>query len=316
MQKTNELVTRLTPHCIGENCVQVMVPYKHSLTHLNKDGILYHFIPDSYLHINKYIEDERRKQFPYFNIPTHREKLGYHILNYTNQIFNYDEPYISIGDGHIVESYVVKDGNSALMLTKKLNETDRISYMTRMELEKLFQKSSDDEQLYTMNLGGGFYEEDYSIEIPSEETILSCAKTQLMKNLEEYKKSILPSDRSILPKPFNESGVNLLENCINNMSVDCLLENTKFINDDIVVVRVKNKDISINVYSIRFIKPENYKVSISDVPVTKYTLEQLKFLTPKINLLKDTKISTRLNPGILKSEIKDAKRLAKTLDKK
>lgn len=315
MQKTNELVTRLTPHCIGEDCVQVMVPYKHSLTHLNKDGILYHFIPDSYLHINRYIEDERRKQFPYFNIPTHREKLGYHILNYTNQIFNYDEPYISIGDGHIVESYVVKDGNSALMLTKKLNETDRISYMSRMELEKLFHKSSDDEQLYTMNLEGGFDGEDYSIEIPSEETILNCAKKQLTNDLERYKEIILGS-KNYYPTPFNKSDVNLLENCINNMSVDCLLENTKFINDDIVVVRVKNKDISINVYSIRFIKPENYKVSISDVPVTKYTLEQLKFLTPKINLLKDAKISARLNPGISKSEIKDAKTLAKSLDRR
>ena len=57
-------------------------------------------------------------------------------------------------------------------------------------------------------------------------------------------------------------------------------------------------------YSIRLMKKDNYKVSISEVPVNKYTLEQLKFLTSKINLIKNTKIKTRLNQGVSKKRNK------------
>ena len=45
------------------------------------------------------------------------------------------------------------------------------------------------------------------------------------------------------------------------------------------------------------------------MPITKYTLEQIKYLTPKIAKLKEPKISPRLNPGITKDDIRREKQL-------
>ncbi len=315
MKKVSEVVQRLKPHSIGDDCVQLIVPYQKSLTLLNKDGILYHHIPGSSLHINKYLEDERRKQFPYSNIPTHRAQIGFSKWNYTNQIFNYDEPYITIVDNHIIESCVVKDGNSALTISSAMKTFKNFKFMTKKELDKLFEiPTTGNQQLYVMKLDGGFYEEDYSVTIPSEEQLLERQKHILTKKLEKYKKEIFGS-RGYYPEHFNKFDVEILQNCIDNMSTECMVSETIFMDDNIITIRINDKDISIQMISARFMKPDCYKVYTVDIPVNKYTLEQLKFLTPKISLLKEPKITTRLNPGLSKSEINEAKRLVKTIDK-
>lgn len=316
MKKVSEVVQRLKPHCIGDNCVQLMVPYQKSLTILNQNGILYHHIPGSSLHINKYLEDERRKQFPYSNIPTHRAQIGFHKYNYTNQILNYNEPYITVGDNHIIESYAVKDGNSALVISSAMKTFKSFKFMTRKELDKLFEiPTEENQQLYVMGLDGGFYQKDYSMLIPTEKQLLEKQKRILTKKLEKYKKEILGSE-GFFPTPFNELSIEIIQNCVDNMSIDCLLKYTKFMDDNIITVKINGKDISIQMISIRFIKSDYYKVYITDISVDKYSLNQLKYLSSKISLVKEQKITTILNPGVSKSDIKEAKILTKTLDRK
>ena len=48
------------------------------------------------MYVNKYLEDERRKQFPYSNIPTHFSKIKFKKVIYTNQLLDFEKPYIIV----------------------------------------------------------------------------------------------------------------------------------------------------------------------------------------------------------------------------
>ena len=62
-----------------------MITYKREIVIFNNNGIqLFHKV-GSNIAINKYLEDDRRKQFPYFNIPYHIEKLDF-LINVIIQI--------------------------------------------------------------------------------------------------------------------------------------------------------------------------------------------------------------------------------------
>ena len=52
---------------------------------------------------------------------------------------------------------------------------------------------------------------------------------------------------------------------------------------------------------------------IVDIPVTKYTLEQLKKLTPKLITAKEPAIPLGLNSNVSKKDIREAKKLVKSI---
>ena len=74
MKNTNEIVQRIESHYVGDECIQLAIPYRNAITILDQDGILFHDKIGSNLYINKYLEDERRSQFPYSNIPIYYSK--------------------------------------------------------------------------------------------------------------------------------------------------------------------------------------------------------------------------------------------------
>ena len=98
--KSIEWVSRIPRHYVGDNCIQIMIPrlLESGMTLLNSDGIMYHYLPDSKLYINKYISDERKLQFPYSNIPTHVSKNNSKVsrnnskkVEYFNQLLEFDK---------------------------------------------------------------------------------------------------------------------------------------------------------------------------------------------------------------------------------
>lgn len=153
MKQENELVQRIESHYVGKDCIQVMVPYRNEVTIFNKDELIFFRNVSSHTMINKYLEDERREKFPYSNIPTHQSKgfLGGKI-NFTNQIFDFETPYIRLVDGHVIESFTVRDNNQALLINKLLTGEKKTSYVTRSELENLYKKSENRFVLYLENL--------------------------------------------------------------------------------------------------------------------------------------------------------------------
>ena len=198
MKKINEFVQKIKSHYVGNDCVQVMIPYQNALTIVSPDGMLYHHTPESRIYINKYLEDERRKQFPYSNIPTHYSRILFKKFAYTNQILDFDKPYIRIGNGFWLESYAVKDNNQALLVSSIKQPTEYIKHMTYDELLKFIGNSNNNnkEEIYYVSLSGGIPINNQEV-IPSKEEIHKYIKESLSKNVQAFKREIEDPESSV-----------------------------------------------------------------------------------------------------------------------
>lgn len=312
MKKANEIIQRIKSYYVADDCIQTMVPYRDGITILSQNDILFHCKKNSNYYINKYLQDERRKQFPYSNIPTHYSRVGlFDRRSYVNQLFEYDKPYIRIVDGNIIESYAIKDNDEALLINKVMPTFKRTGYRTRDELEKLLDKSSyPNDNVYFLYLDGGIYPEN-EYKIASEEKITQSTKEYMQKNVDSLKVNIKTQCN-----PTNIVGdyldidscfLDFIQKKIYDFSINDISFEIPLYDKPILIIKTNNEEISIQCVEIFFVNHNNYKVNFYDIPVTKYTLEQLKKST-KIIPTETPKISLRLNPNITKQDLKEAKK--------
>ncbi len=125
-------IYKINKENVGKDCVQVMIDFMENLEITNdKTGhTLFYFEKFSIKdYKNDYIDDDRRKNFPYSNIPVHRQMDSFIKYYVTNQILEYDTVYTL---NHFYMDYskdlsgkkidkfshmkVIKDKDSALML--------------------------------------------------------------------------------------------------------------------------------------------------------------------------------------------------------
>lgn len=309
-KKVNEIVQRINSWYVGEDCVQVMIPYKDAITILDRNGIVYHHKEGSKV-INNYITDERRKQFPYHTIPTHNTKFAFHgVYHYVNQLFDYEQPYIMINGGHLIESYVVKDKSEALAVNKVMSIYKSTSFKTRKELEKSFEKpSAENESLYYLYVNGTMPAKN-EFNIPTEKEIFDYIKGQLAKNVNDFRDYVKSYPESDVGRYLrkNDFFLDFVEYNISTLDLNQYKLNLQ-LNDGatILLAKTNGADISLQGVDVCFIAPDYYKVDTYDIPVTKYTLEQLKYLTPKIKKTKEPRITLKANSGITKEDIRREK---------
>lgn len=295
MKNRDEIVERVSKPYVGNDCVQLSIGYNESLTIFSRDGIIYHDVIDyPCISINRYMEDDRRKSFAYANIPTYISKNGLFEVKYAIQLFDYDEVYVMIKDGNVYEKYAVRDGNSALVLTKFVNSNDRVLMLSREELDNLFNNSNS----YLMNLDGAFYKD---LCIPKEEDIVNLLKDKYRRELKEYRDS---GDDTI-----SEDMLGLLDNSINSISIDDIPADTYLTDDDIVMVKIDKDNITVSVYTIMFMGRDKYMVKVYDYLMDKYSLESLKDMP--IVKAREPKISYKLNLNIPKEEVIKQNRLVR-----
>lgn len=295
MKNRDEIVERVSKPYVGSDCVQVSVGYNDSLTIFSKDGIIYHDVIDyPCVSINRYMEDDRRNYFTYANIPTYISKNGLFEVKHTIQLFDYDEVYVMIKDGNVYEKYIVRDGNSALVLTKFVKSSDRVLMLSRKELDNLFNNSNS----YLMNLDGVFYKD---LSIPKEEDIVDLLKDKYRRELKEYRDS---GDDII-----SEDMLGLLNNSINSISIDNIPADTYLTDDDIVMVKIDKDNITVSVYTIMFMGRDKYMVKAYDYLMDKYSLESLKDI-PTVKA-REPKIPYKLNLNIPKEEVIKQNRLVR-----
>lgn len=316
MKNLTKIIKRIESYYVGDDCIQDMIPYKNAITILSQDGILFHNKVGSNLYINKYMEDERRKQFPYSNIPIHYSKRGLvEKIIFTNQLFEFEKPYIRIFDGYILESFAVKDNDQALLINSIMQTDKYTKHMTYEELLQFVAKKDDDEQIYYVYTDG-YLCPDGSKLLPTEEQIYKHIKEQFKKNVKDFRE-YQQEHTDAVGRYLEENPwfLNYIEKSINNL--DTSLINFNILIEDVstlLILRIHNNDIKIQKVDVRFIKKDDFKVDIYNIPVNKYTLEQLKFM-PKIYRNKEPKISLKLNPGITKQDIQESKKMVKTLRK-
>lgn len=315
MKKVSKKVQRIESHYVGDDCIQIQIPYKNSITLLNQDGILFHSKQGSNFYINKYLEDERRKKFPYSNIPISYSRVGMKKTAYTNQLLEFEKPYIQIGDNYMFERFVVKDNNQALLVKSIMDVDEYTKHMTYDELLKFIEKNDTDEQTYYVYLDGSIPLNENDI-YPSEEEIYNYIHAKLEKNIEAFRghqqKSTDVISRYLRENPWF---LNYAEQSIKNLDLSLIDFNIKIgKNTTLLIVRINKGNITIQGVNVFFLRQNDFRVNIQDILVTKYTLEQLKYV-PKINTAKDLKIPLKLNPGLTKQDIQEAKQMIKSLRK-
>lgn len=288
LKGTTNVVRIIKSPYVGRDCIQGIIPYKDSITILNQDGILYHHYKDSSYYINKYLEDERRKKFWYY------DRLIYHDgkpikqgkINYISQLFDFDKQYIIITKNYIIESYVVRDNKEAISISTILPNFKKVIYKSREGLEKLFNKNNEDENIYYLTLDGGMYLT--KPELPSENIILETLNEELEKHNNKEKQ--------------NSGFSNFIDQSINNFDDDKF--NLKIpigSETPLLIVRTNSEYITIQGIYVSYVSSDSYEVEIYDIPVNKYTLEQLK-LFPKTNINKNSNKLFSLYPDISKEE--------------
>ena len=293
-----------------------MLYYKKNLTILNKDGIIYSHENGPHASINKYVEDERRKQFPYSNIPTHyKKKVLVGKVNCTNQLLNFEEPYIRISDSGIGESFAVKDKEEALVIHKILTGNKRSVYVTREELEEVFSNSpSEKEKKYIIYLDNESMNMGELNPLESEEKIYNSVKSQIIKNIAEFKKYINNHYTSRVGWYLyqNPLFLDFVKQSIQDFDLNKMKFNIELMGGKAIILKSNGSDMTMQYVSANFVNLNNYKIDIVDIPINKYTLEQLN-KSPKIMKTKEPRIPLKLNPDISKEDIKEAKQMVKSL---
>ena len=159
--KDKNLVVQVIPKSyIGDDCIQIMIPFSSSIILLEKElSLEFEHVKCQYLidkmnrdtTLNKYLEDERRNKFPYSNIPLHVTHKGFRKIYNVNQLLDLDKDYYAIVNGssycgedgcrhylgYIMHLYLLRDNEDVLLVSKyySLDDYD-ISYDSMVEFQK------------------------------------------------------------------------------------------------------------------------------------------------------------------------------------
>ena len=261
--KKYEFIQRIAKEYVGKDCVQVMIPYlKNGITILNSDGMTYHCYSNSNVFINKYINDERRKQFPYSQIPTHVSRVKAKKVQFINQFLDYNKVYITFSDNSVKEYYVIKDGNEALLAEKFIIPNNGIrSAMSREKIEELINHAMG--VSYSLD---GSIAPDFSLS--SNEEIVNWYK-QLLLNRRKWESSNTYTDREI---------DNYLYNSIEKITIADIPQDI-IVFKNALFVSINDEEIeSIKSLTVKTYEPDNFMIEINDFPITFYSLEQMKQL--------------------------------------
>ncbi len=295
-------ISRIPSQYVSENCAQIMIPYSKTITLLNKNGIIFNQ-GTNYNFINLYLENELRKIVPYNNIPNHITRQGlFGRTNLSNQILNFDEHYLSISDGLPIDRYIIKDNETALIMTKLLpceikDESQYINkyeLMTREKLDSLFKPSNENEKVYLLTSQGDLYHSE-NMGYYDEEKLLEQEKEKYIEQLENAEHHFAKDTLEFLTTKIK----NMELSDLHNLPLPPLC----------YIVKIDGTNIKIKLIYTELIKSNRYMVTIKNVPLNKYVLEQFKYMAEEIIEVKEPKISTRLNPGITKKDIAEAKEM-------
>jgi len=297
MEKSIETIRKINDCYVSDNCIQTIIPYRKSITILDKNNIKYHYSSNSKNNVNSYLEDERRKQFPYSNIPIYYGMKGLTKYTYINQLFDYEKPYIIITKGSITQTIVLKDNNQALLVDKVLSGTKYIKTLNRQELLNMFRPTPNTyEKIWILNKNGAIYE---NWNIPSETVIQTTLKNRISNQLNTY---IDTAEVNLSLYHLDKTTLNYFKNCVAEFDINKISDFPIFDNS-VLVAKVDGVNIEINDINIIFMGVDKYKVEITNYPLSEYTLEHVKSLVSKIKESKEYKINFMINSEIKKDDI-------------
>lgn len=282
-------VCKINEAYVGNDCLQIMEKYKDGITIISPEGVTYHHKINSPFEVNKYVDDERRFQFPYSNIIRHFEKKAWRKTGYlANQLFDFCKPYLIVKDGVLCQSYAVKDNDEAYILDVFPTKiTPNWKILSRKELENLLVRTNAEESMYSLDIDG-------TIQAP----VGSNGTLQLPINANEIKPYDDP--KFILPSEYE------LEEKFQKQEYVCPIFDKR------LIVCVDGRTVRVKMLSTTFVDYDEYEVAIADVPFSEsYTLEQVKYGAQKVVSLAEPKIRLRQNPAVSMNELERGKAFVK-----
>lgn len=304
MKKYDEIVAKMHRHSVKDDYIQIMLAYRNYLLLFGNNDLMYfkNFIEDhpsiAEGSINVYLEDVRRSDFPYSQIPEHIERVLFRKMNFVNQILDFEKPYIRINDGFITKITAFKDGNEAIIHTKILNGklcNLRTKIITRKELETYLKTGSleqFDESQYgyisIFDMNGSLY----GPELELEQKYINSEKERLSRIIDE----------SIAYKESTKSEL--------QRAIATLDEIEPFVLTQKLMIKFKqNGDIKLDAFVIKYLERGKYEIALADLPVTMESLSMIKSKTELsvIKTMKEPKISLSLNPNVTKKQLQEEK---------
>lgn len=289
-----KVVKRIPSHYVQEDCIQEMVGYRDGLYIIDSKGFVYKDFPNEET-INEYLNDERRFNFPYSNIPTHTKRIGFRKYKMINRILDFDKVYVHFTGQGIFTEQAIKNGEEALVVFEKMmyfNEPVE-EMLTREEIEQYF---SEREDAYYFCKG----QPTHALRLPSDEQILNKFKKEVEINLTDN-----TTDRTTSLESIDE----LIENLVDSITIDQVPANYDFLAKDnnILVVSNVNGVIQIETIDIKFMAENLFKLIKKSLPIRFYTYEDIK--DSKIYDSKEPEISLWLNKDLTKEDIEEGKKL-------
>lgn len=257
MKNLTEITTRMRRHYIGNGFIQIMCAYQESLAVIGNEGIKYGRIIGKET-INSYLDDKRKNIFPYSRIPEHFE-LGFsNNYKYVNQILNINEPYIEVLDRHLQELYVTQGEEGTFLTTKiLLSEKEETFTMTREELDKL----CEGKIIISIPYG------DIGRRLINEEEILNGRKEDLLNFLRN-------SSKELYTTPLLYQDLKQLESLIDHLTLEDITKKVQF--ESLLLVSTENNQLNARLVQSTFMDVNNYRVKISNVPLTIANLDYIK----------------------------------------
>lgn len=253
---------------------------------------------------NVYLEDKRRLTLPYSSIPEHIERVSLIKKNmFTNQILEYNKPYIAISDGIINKITTYKEDSSAYIHFSYLSnryENKKKFIVNRQELENYYNTGTlnnyDDNHYinkYIFLSSGRIINK----QLKSEDELLNIVKETLTEEIKDSE------DLSFIAQ------LNLLK-AVNNMHEIAPLV---FITDYYIIKIKDNNEMVIDNFIIKYLEKDKYEITIFNIPVNIETLESIKerFELSKVKQLKAPKIDLSLNPHVTQQQLEIEKTLFK-----
>lgn len=330
MKKTN-CFYRISPEYAGKDCVQTMIGYYHNLIYYGDKLLYYGKLTRSEPYVNAYLTDARAAMFPYCTIPEHMEREWGRDARFTNQILEYEKPYINISNGYVFQETVYPYQNSALIHVKPLLMKEPMLWYNNFissnlgKLQQTVEKDDPRQKVFTsredlihfLTTGVSQGESPYTFvhvtdldeivkefEIPNKQELLTKERTELMNGL--Y------SDEGKTAFPSRAMQSELLTAILNITE----LESRELIKNCLMIKGLPSGNIELQTLQVFYQEPGQYFVWQQSLPVVTESLEDLMKSDYAIKRLKRPKIISKYNPDIPEEKVQLEKEKAKTLCKK
>ena len=297
MKKYDEMLQEVDNKYVKNNYLQIMLNYKKYLLLIGNKKMMYYNNTKQQPceeYTNSYLNDKRRFEFPFSNIPEHKQRIYLKKYSSTNQILELDTPYILIIDEHIVKMTAFKSNDKTYIHSKCLTESNnnRKKIVNREELEQYLQKGYfKEKESISKNL-------DYKLESKNNEEYSLVTTIDFDGFLYDNTK-LLTQDEII--KERQEKLYDVLKNSTESdevikdlqRAISTLDERESF---DIIspklMIKIKNdKEIIMEMFCVKYLSKDKYEVTIEDVPIKQENIISSKTKSyVKTNKIKEPKI--------------------------